>query len=155
MELTVPPPWHSANCAELRPLVTEHYSRRHPLRPGAHYGGVGSPLYLATNSGSAWIAVRQLGGGRKADWRRYPSWWVSLFHRAADDTLRASELVRLATDIMLRIRPEPAYTAINPRRVQHKRQPGLCFLRANWRYHCCTRPLQRWRSLIIMVKTPS
>lgn len=148
---TAPTAWHSATCAELAPLIPDHYSRRHPPRAGSRLGGIGSPLYLATELGSAWIAIWQSGRGWTIPWRDWPSWWVSLFHRSPADQHTASELVTDASGIMLALRFGPAYTAIDPKKIRPTRTPGRCFRRAGWTPHCSTRPLQRHRSLLILV----
>ena len=141
--------WRVCRSADLAPLVLGHYSRRHPVRPGVHLGGAGAPLYLLTRSGSAWVAVLQRGSRWPVVWRSWPSWWVSLFRRHPSDPLKASELVRRAWVWTWSVCQAPGYTAVDVRRVLSS-TPGLCFLRAGWRYHCSTRPLERWRSLLVL-----
>lgn len=145
------PHWHLATCAELTPLIAGHYSRRHPPRPGTRLGGIGSPLYLATELGSAWIAVWQVGHGWNIPWRSWPSWWVSLFRRQPAEPSTASELVKAASALMHARRPGPAYTAVNLRKIHHTRTPGRSFRLAGWTPLCSTRPQQRSRSLLILL----
>lgn len=142
--------WRLSCSRELGPLVVGHYSRRRAPRPGRRLGGVGAPLYLITDSGSAWMAVWQLGQHWHAAWREYPSWWVSLFKRDGSDALKASELVAEATARMVALRPGLAYTAVDLRQVRHTRRPGYCFRKAGWVDHCSTRPFKRCRSLLIL-----
>jgi hypothetical protein len=146
--------WRPATSAELRPELASHYSRRRVLRRGGRFGGIGRPLLLVTPAGSAFVAVWQDRHTWRPAWRPFPSWWVSAFRRAAADPTPASVLVAAAGEILQLERRGPMFTAIDARRVR-ARTPGLVFIRAGWRPTASTRPLARWRSLLILRADPT
>lgn len=109
-------------------LYRRHYSHR--AKSGLTFVGPGESLVLITPDARALFV-----------WRKFRSdndqTGINCAVFRNEGEARGSDLIRAAQELAWARWPdEPRhyYTYVNPRRVQHKRQPGRCFLKAGWRY---------------------
>lgn len=111
-------------------IFHRHYSYA-PYRDGRSpvlFVGPGEKLVLLTPDACALFVWRKFHSGDGQDGIN-----CAIFRN--EGGARASDLIREADRLAWDRWPgERHYTYVNPRKVQHKRQPGRCFLKAGWRY---------------------
>lgn len=111
-------------------LFHRHYSYK-PYRDGRRpklFVGPGEKMVLITPCAMALFVWRKFNS---ADGQIGIN--CSVFRN--EGAARASDLIRAGDIEAWRRWPgERHFTYVNPRKVQHKRQPGRCFIKAGWRY---------------------
>ena len=131
---TVPPSWVEVKDGNdtARALFDQHYSRyryadgRRPLL----FVGPGEKMVLLWPDARAVFVWRKF---KSADLAGQEGVNCAIFRNEGAGI--ASDLIRAAhTAAWERWPGARFYTYVNPRRVQRKRQPGRCFLKAGWRY---------------------
>ena len=125
-------PWVQVRDANPTGLVIfrRHYSRYIYAdgRLPQHFVGPGEKMVLLTPDARALFAWRKF---RSADGQQGVNCAVFRNEGAG----RASDLILEAMVLAWERWPgERLFTFVNDRKVQHKRQPGRCFLKAGWRY---------------------
>lgn len=128
----MPPSWVEVKDGNdtARALFDQHYSRYRYAdgRTPALFVGPGEKLVLLWADARAVFVWRKF---RSADHQTGVN--CAVFRN--DGAGRASDLIRAAHGLAWERWPGARfYTYVNPRRVQRKRQPGRCFLKAGWRY---------------------
>lgn len=136
-------------------LFHRHYSHK-PYRDGRrprHFVGPGEKLVLLTEAADALFVWRRFISGDGQEGVN-----CAVFRREPRAAMAASDLIREADDIAwVRWPGERLYTYVNDRKVEHKRQPGRCFLMAGWRYVLGTdkKPARtKWNRLLILECRP-
>ncbi len=126
-------PWIEVKDGDVsgRALYGRHYSKYHYKdgRNPALFVGPGFKIVLLT------VCARALFVWRKfIDLRGEEGINCAVFRNEGAPG-RASDLIRAADAIAFHRWPgERHYTYVNPGKIEHKRQPGRCFLKAGWRY---------------------
>ena len=128
----VPPSWVEVKDGNdtARALFDQHYSRYHYAdgRKPLLFVGPGEKLVLLWHDARAvfvWRKFISKDGQQGVN--------CAVFRNVGAG--RASDLIRAAHMLAWERWPgERFYTYVNPRRVERKRQPGRCFLKAGWRY---------------------
>lgn len=135
-------------------IFHRHYSYK-PYRDGRKpllFVGPGEKLVLLSPGADALFCWRKFKSG---DGQVGVN--CSVFRNESSE--RASDLIRAADQIAWGRWPgERHYTYVNAAKVEHKRQPGRCFLKAGWRYVMGAdgKPLlTKWRKLMILEILPS
>lgn len=114
-----------------RLIADGHYSRQTPGAAG--FTPPGKKLVLLTDDGRAvWAAVENLDPAGNLRWR------CTIFRNLGAGL--SSDLIREATTTTYRywlrrwhaLPPVPLTTEVDPSKVRRKRDPGRCFLRADW-----------------------
>lgn len=108
-------------------LYRRHYSHR--SKRGLTFVGPGESLVLVTPDAQALFVWRKFRSDNDQTGIN-----CAVFRNEGES--RASDLIREAQELAWKRWPDEFrhYTYVNPRKVQHKRQPGRCFLKAGWRY---------------------
>lgn len=116
--------------ASCRAMYRRHYSRYVYAdgRSPALFVGPGFKVVLMTPDAKALFVWRKF-----RDLRDEEGVNCAVFRNEGAGV--ASELITAADEIAWEKWPgERLYTYVNAEKVQHKRQPGRCFLKAGWRY---------------------
>lgn len=115
-------------------LYRRHYSAEKNAKAGLrdlNFMGPGETMVLLSSDCSAVFAWQRNVGGPRLDGQA--GICCTLFRN--EGTILSSELIREADDLAWRRWPgERHFTYVNAGKVRRKRDPGRCFLRADWRY---------------------
>lgn len=125
-------PWVEVKDGDVscRAIYGRHYSKYHYRdgRKPALFVGPGFKKVLLTPDARAMFVWRKF-----LDLRHEEGINCAVFRNEGAGV--ASELIRAADAIAFETWPgERHYTYVNAGKVEHKRQPGRCFLKAGWRY---------------------
>ena len=125
-------PWIEVKDGDVsgRAIFSRHYSKYHYKdgRNPALFVGPGFKIVLLTSDATALFVWRKF-----KDLRNESGINCAIFRN--EGIAKASDLIRAADEIAWQRWPsERLYTYVHPGKVEHKRQPGRCFLKAGWRY---------------------